>query len=207
MIFKIFILIYLVFIFLPFLSADSYFEGIAQGLKEAQETLEETVNIFGHGIKTVFETIAFVDSLIDSTVEEECTFQCPEDEKPRINLKHVPKSNGCGSLGMFLNRDELSRPEMEDCCNKHDFCYDSCGSDKEECDKTFKKCLYSTCNDDDYFGDIISEKKCKGGAKLLYTATMALGCKSYKDAQRNACICIPKYPEDKSQRWKFDDDL
>lgn len=41
---------------------------------------------------------------------------------------------------------------------------------------------------------------CKGGAKLLFTGTLTLGCKSYLDAQKNACYCPPaknkyrKYP-------------
>lgn len=43
---------------------------------------------------------------------------------------------------------------------------------------------------------------CKGGAKLLFTGTLTLGCKSYLDAQKNACYCPPaknkykKYPGD-----------
>jgi secretory phospholipase A2 len=32
---------------------------------------------------------------------------------------------------------------------------------------------------------------CKGAAKLLFTGTLTLGCKSYLDAQKNACYCPP----------------
>lgn len=32
---------------------------------------------------------------------------------------------------------------------------------------------------------------CKGAAKLLFTGTLTLGCKSYLDAQNNACYCPP----------------
>lgn len=33
---------------------------------------------------------------------------------------------------------------------------------------------------------------CKGAAKLLFTGTLTLGCKSYLDAQKNACYCPDK---------------
>lgn len=32
---------------------------------------------------------------------------------------------------------------------------------------------------------------CKAAAKLLFTGTLTLGCKSYLDAQKNACYCPP----------------
>ena len=32
---------------------------------------------------------------------------------------------------------------------------------------------------------------CKSKAKVLYLATVGLGCKAYRDAQKEACICIP----------------
>ncbi|KAJ8959756.1 hypothetical protein NQ314_006185 [Rhamnusium bicolor] len=33
---------------------------------------------------------------------------------------------------------------------------------------------------------------CKGAAKMLFTGTLTLGCKSYLDAQKDACFC-PSY--------------
>ena len=33
---------------------------------------------------------------------------------------------------------------------------------------------------------------CKGTAKLMYTGTLALGCKAYQDAQKSACKCTIK---------------
>lgn len=38
-------------------------------------------------------------------------------------------------------------PEMTKCCDKHDICYDTCGSDKEECDEEFKTCLNKMCQE------------------------------------------------------------
>ena len=31
---------------------------------------------------------------------------------------------------------------------------------------------------------------CKGSAKLMYTGTLALGCKAFQDAQNQACKCV-----------------
>ena len=39
----------------------------------------------------------------------------------------------------------MPHPDLEECCNYHDFCYDECGADKDLCDLHFKKCLYNVC--------------------------------------------------------------
>ena len=36
-------------------------------------------------------------------------------------------------------------PTLSMCCDKHDICYDTCGTVKETCDKDFKKCLNKAC--------------------------------------------------------------
>lgn len=38
---------------------------------------------------------------------------------------------------------------------------------------------------------------CKSTAKLLFTGTLTLGCKAYKDAQAEACYCPPPYGKQK----------
>ncbi|XP_050311094.1 uncharacterized protein LOC126746775 isoform X2 [Anthonomus grandis grandis] len=52
---------------------------------------------------------------------------------------------------------------MEECCNTHDICYDTCNADKEVCDLDFKRCLYRHC--DGYsksVGGQAMTKTCKG---------------------------------------------
>ena len=39
---------------------------------------------------------------------------------------------------------------------------------------------------------IFSFTACKGTAKLMYTSTLALGCKAFQDAQKAACKCSPR---------------
>lgn len=169
---------------------ETYFESLYQHMAQAQETLKEVAINVNTGLTTLGRTMKFVQNFIDSTVEEDCIYTCRGGKVPVPNINHIPQANGCGSLGVFFDKEDLSRPEMEECCNEHDKCYDTCGSDKELCDNKFKGCLYSTCKDNQKDMDMLAFKTCKGGAKLLYTATMALGCASYKDAQHSACQCI-----------------
>nr|AWU67136.1 putative phospholipase A2 [Crangon crangon] len=182
-------------------SCETYFESLYQNMAQAQETLKEVATNVNEGLKTLARTMKFVENFIDSTVEEECLYACRGRKVPVPNPNHVPTANGCGSLGVFFDKEDLSRPEMEDCCNNHDMCYDTCGSDKEVCDSVFKSCLYNTCKENQKDMHMLTLKACKGGAKLLYTATMALGCASYKDAQHNACVCV----EPKSKFHKKDE--
>nr|XP_045608740.1 group XIIB secretory phospholipase A2-like protein [Procambarus clarkii] len=180
---------------------DGYFDSLYENMLNAKNTLKEVAIAVNKGLKTVAQTIKFVEDFIDSTVEEECYYKCKGKKIPVHNPNHRPEANGCGSLGVFFEKDDLSRPEMVDCCNDHDICYDTCGSNKENCDRTFRRCLYSTCEVSKDKMDILMFKKCQGGAKLLYTATMALGCTSYKDAQRSACVCVEPndLPREKSE--------
>lgn len=70
------------------------------------------------------------------------------------------------------------------------FSYDTCNSDKELCDLDFKRCLYKYC--DDYEKSVaggVMVKGCKAAAKMLFTGTLTLGCKSYLDSQARACYC------------------
>lgn len=91
---------------------------------------------------------------------------------------------------MKINTEYLPAKEMEECCNSHDICYDTCNSDKELCDLDFKRCLYKYCDtyDKGVVGDIVT-KGCKGAAKMLFTGTMTLGCKSFLDGQQRSCHC------------------
>lgn len=77
---------------------------------------------------------------------------------------------------------------MTKCCDFHDICYDTCNTDKEKCDLEFKRCLYKFCDTyETTSGTIVNT--CKAAAKVLFTGTTALGCKSFLDAQKKACYC------------------
>lgn len=104
---------------------------------------------------------------------------------------------------------------MELCCNEHDICYETCNNDKELCDLNFKRCLYKYCDSyEKTTANAIIVKSCKATAKMLFTGTITLGCKSYLDSQQRSCFCGPgqqgdqfsngaknkKYYKDKKQK-------
>lgn len=92
---------------------------------------------------------------------------------------------------------------MENCCNAHDVCYDTCNKDKELCDIEFKRCLYNYCDthEKSTIGSVVA-KGCKAAAKMLFTGTITLGCRSYLDAQERACYCAPPSSSSRSDRDK-----
>lgn len=107
-----------------------------------------------------------VHEVFDAAVEENCIFKCPGGKgikimnaiinhnpfliflggNPTRNKFYTPSADGCGSLGMKINKEYLPATEMALCCNEHDICYDTCNKDKELCDLDFKRCLYNYCD-------------------------------------------------------------
>lgn len=119
------------------------------------------------------------------------------------NKFYSPSSDGCGSLGLSISTEYLPAAEMETCCNNHDICYDSCNSDKELCDLEFKRCLYKYCDSTDKtIAGNLMVKGCKGAAKMLFTGTLTLGCKSYLDSQKRTCYCPPPKDSGGSDRYQ-----
>lgn len=92
---------------------------------------------------------------------------------------------------------------MSKCCDVHDICYDTCNSDKELCDLDFKRCLYKFCDsfEKSSAGEMLI-KGCKAAAKMLFTGTMTLGCKSYLDTQERACYCGAQSGKEKFKKSK-----
>ncbi|XP_062558971.1 group XIIB secretory phospholipase A2-like protein [Armigeres subalbatus] len=149
--------------------------------------------VFGDVLKNVVHVakkFKVVHEVFDAAVDENCIYKCPGDTTPSKNKFYIPQSDGCGSLGLKIDSEYLPVVEMETCCNAHDICYDTCLSDKELCDLDFKRCLYKYC--DEYEKNVVGEivvKGCKAAAKMLFTGTLTLGCKSYLDSQARSCYC------------------
>lgn len=111
---------------------------------------------------------------------------------PQRNKFYQPVADGCGSLGLKIDKEYLPTVEMEKCCDAHDICYATCNKDKELCDLDFKRCLYNYCetHETTTVGSLLA-KGCKAASKMLFTGTLTLGCKSYLDSQERACYCPP----------------
>lgn len=184
---------------------SGYGSNVISSLRDAIIAAEA---IFGDVFKnliTVAKKFKIVHEVFDAAVEENCVFTCPNGATPVRNKLYMPSSDGCGALGLKINSEYLPAAEMEGCCNDHDICYDTCNSDKELCDIEFKRCLYKYCDgyDKSAVADLVV-KGCKAAAKMLFTGTLTLGCKAYRDSQGRACYCpattpsAPPPPDSKS---------
>lgn len=113
-----------------------------------------------------------------ATVEETVPVAAPATEAVPI-----PSSfSGCGALGLQIRDDSLPISTMTDCCSVHDSCYGaSCKTNKKECDGRLRSCLFSAC--DGQPADKMTQKSCRGAAKLLFSGTMALSFQQYNAAQ------------------------
>ena len=167
----------------------AFFDTISSAFDSLKVYINDVTPYVSEGLKMAQKAERFVDSAIG----EECLYECPKFRHvPVPKPGHVKTSNGCGSLDVLFDDSEGSLIHVErgftKCCDQHDYCYDTCNADKDECDLKFKKCLYGHCKKDMSF---LNSKKCKLKAKLFFVTVIGVGCQSYLDAQENACDCIP----------------
>lgn len=134
------------------------------------------------------------------------------DKPPLRNKFYTPSANGCGIAGMKISKEYLPTKDMENCCNEHDLCYETCNNDKELCDLDFRRCLHKICDAMTTFGEL-GVKGCKLASNTLFTTTVTLGCKSYLDSQTRSCYCPPeekyysKYEKKGTGKYSGRDDL
>ncbi|XP_074040863.1 phospholipase A2 group XII [Leptinotarsa decemlineata] len=181
---------------------SGYGSGVLSNLRDAVLSAE---TVFGEVFKNIINVankFREMHDVFDAAVEEDCVFKCPNNEQPKPNRNHIPSTDGCGSLGLKIPSDYLPVAQMQKCCDSHDLCYDTCGKDKEVCDVDFKRCLYKHCESyEKLLGGTTMMKACKGAAKMLFTGTLTLGCKSFLDAQSKACYCTSQSWRDKKHKY------
>ncbi|GAB6028467.1 Phospholipase A2, group XIIA [Chamberlinius hualienensis] len=163
-----------------------------ESVSSFMNTAGHYVTVVAEGAEKVAHGIQTLENILNDAIEENCEFQCPKDSTPRQNPRYKRHTNGCGSLGVKWEMDLLPVEQLSTCCDKHDYCYDTCNQTKDDCDKKFKRCLYKICEMNKNIIDASSMNKCKGAAKFMYTGTLALGCTAYKNAQNKACLCDAK---------------
>ena len=73
---------------------------------------------------------------------------------------------------------------MTGCCNGHDVCFDTCNTDYDDCDETFKKCMHEKCR-----AEYADSDACHEVADLYYNGVRLFGCGLYTHTQSEACIC------------------
>ncbi|KAL3274343.1 hypothetical protein HHI36_015741 [Cryptolaemus montrouzieri] len=189
---------------------SGYGSNIIGNLKDAVLAAETTFSGIFSNVINVANKFKNLNDIFESAVEENCVFKCPNNVIPKPNRNHVPKANGCGSLGLSIPSEFLPVTEMTKCCDQHDICYDTCNKEKELCDIEFKRCLYKYCEGYTHsIGGMSTVSACKGAAKMLFTGTLTFGCKAYLDAQKEACFCPPSYgwKDKKNKKYTRGDEL
>ncbi|KAL7016006.1 hypothetical protein ACKWTF_016770 [Chironomus riparius] len=112
-----------------------------------------------------------------------CDFKCPSYLHPYPNPYFHKSANGCGTSELNFDAKFLPNPNLEYCCNEHDYCYETCGVTKQYCDINFRKCMMDICGSGFYV------LKCQLKAKIFFETAKNLGCNSYLKSQQKACIC------------------
>ena len=120
---------------------------------------------------------------------------CEKTLTPRPAYK--PTRNGCGSKDFDVPdtwpaRGKGRKAKFTPACNVHDYCYGTCKSDKDECDKAFCRNLKLACKQT--WPDKADRKRragCDDRADLYCAGVILAGDSAYWNAQEEACHCCP----------------
>ncbi len=143
------------------------------------------------GLKTASKAAKFVSGQNDfgNGEVDDCTFTCKNGGTAMKRPGYSPEVNGCGAYGVKFDLSSL--PGLEKCCNKHDRCYGQCGMAKLACDDQFARCLQGVCDVMEGVMKLNSEELegCQMTVQMMVMTVLELGCQTYIDTQKEACIC------------------
>lgn len=137
-------------------------------------------------MKHIFNTLTIL-ALICSI----SSFSCPEGKTAKNNDIAISQ-NGCGPSVTNLMTQVSSKlgnyfgDNFEGCCNDHDKCFGTCGSDRKACDNTFYSCMKTKCKKKNVF----SRSYCKVMAKTFYELVENFGGEFFKKSQTKHCECV-----------------
>ncbi|XP_061601441.1 group XIIB secretory phospholipase A2-like protein [Cololabis saira] len=142
-----------------------------------------------NGVQTVH---GYFDSLVELAGGHNgvCQYRCRHGGRPQPRPGYqLPEPDGCSSALVGFQLD-VGIPAMTKCCNQLDACYDICGRNKYDCDAKFRVCLHAICSDlRRSLGFVSKVRACETMADGLYSTVWTLGCRSYMNSQRAACVC------------------
>ena len=113
-----------------------------------------------------------------------CVFSCPAGQSPAAKEGHIPVSNGCGTGQMKLPETVV---DFTPCCDVHDVCYHTCGSDRHACDVDFAECMDAACHAGGLAKDRLAT--CHSQAKMYGLGVSLGGCPPFLESQKDACHC------------------
>jgi len=96
------------------------------------------------------------------------------------------KSNGCSYFGGKAVDDTLTP-----CCDVWNACHNLCGTTKDFCDETFRRCIHDTCGKMKHI-DAHEEKHndCVKNISLYGVLLKMSQCQQFEDGQKWGCECV-----------------
>lgn len=164
--------------------AEAFLEGFATSIGQMNAQMAKFIEGL-HDSVDVWAT-----KVIDNANNEECFFLCPKGGDPVARENFVFTPSGCATFGIDIKDEDLPSKGMRRCCEEQQMCYHRCNSSKVECDRSFQGCLHAECVK--VAKDPKSVTVCDTATKLLLMGILSFGCKTFKDAQREVCICPSK---------------
>jgi len=120
---------------------------------------------------------------------------CPNGQLPSVQGPR-PGADGCSGVS-----DCPAGFCFKDCCDQHDFCYQTCQptGGKEECDNAFHRCMTNVC-------DKVAEEDrlaCELWALTYYVGvdTLRQAGQAYNKRQFQVCLCPPAATSDENSMF------
>jgi hypothetical protein len=105
---------------------------------------------------------------------------CSDGTAPAEGKGIPASSNGCGPEGAAdWVIKALDHPVLKPCCDTHDICYGTIGSDRPDCDGRFFHCMTYECKGLPWY----YRYGCYEASAIYWAAVRAGGCSAWQDAQ------------------------
>ena len=128
---------------------------------------------------------------------------CPDTRTPKSGFDPEATADGCSAVsdtplaacpsvrfGCDEDSGEANCPEGIDLpCNHHDFCYQTCGRTKAECDSAFLDDMFRVCNEMTAAQKAVCYPNCLAVANTYYDGVVVGGQSAYENGQNRGCQC------------------
>lgn len=106
------------------------------------------------------------------------------------NEEFIPQIGNCERNYFNISEKNILSNDLRECCIEHDICYQTCDSDRNECEKNFELCLQINCESSQSVEQI---EICKTSLNRIQSNNSNdKQCEIFVNAQLEACVCIDK---------------
>lgn len=127
---------------------------------------------------------------------------CPDTRSQRPDFDPEGNADGCSAvpdqlllcpevrLGCDEDANEENCPEGINLpCNRHDFCYQTCGATKDDCDLRFFDDILQVCDNMTAAQKVLCYDDCVATAAIYFDGVALGGGESYRNGQNRSCQC------------------